>query len=174
MTNLKTYILLFLFFGLFACNSNLKTENNKKETVETKLNPQKGFSEIRKNLYMQSIMGKYWHINKIIGLDMQNTQEFILTKIDSTSKNDFIYGNKIIFNIDKTFICNYSASCGNDCFPSSTGTFKLIDENHINLFVIEFNQDGDCESKQVQLNVDIGTYYISKKSDKRIKLEKRN
>lgn len=171
MTNLKTYI---LFFGLFACNSNVKTESIIKKTVEKNLISQKELSEIRQSFYAQKVFGEYWYINKIIGNDMQNTQEFTLNKIELTSKDDFIYGNKIIFNNDNTFNSNYSAPCGNDCFPSSTGTFKIIDKKHIKIFVKEFIQVGDCENKKIELNIDLGTYYISKESNEIIKLIKSN
>lgn len=123
-------------------------------------------------IYAQDIVGKHWYINAIIGGDMQNTQAFTLSKVVLNTKNQFLYGNSIIFNDNNTFSCSYSAPCGNDCFPSSTGTFKMIDDKHIQLFVIEYDQQGDCESKHIELNKDLGIYYILNESDEIIKLVK--
>ena len=125
------------------------------------------------DLCAQKLTGELWHINKIIGRDLKNTQEYTLTKIDSTKDGDFVYGNKIIFNTNNTFNSFYSASCGNDCFPSSTGTFKMVDKAEIQLFVEEFVQEGDCEHKKMELNIDLGVYCISIESDKVIMLNKR-
>lgn len=123
------------------------------------------------NSYSQNIFGEYWRVNEIIGQDNENTQEYILHKIDKNNKYS-LYGTKIIFNPDNSFTCDYSAKCGNDCFPSSFGTYKIIDNKHINLFVKVFEQSGDCDSKKNRLNLDMGKYFISQKSDKVVKLIK--
>ncbi|MBS7229581.1 hypothetical protein KHA90_00970 [Flavobacterium psychroterrae] len=123
------------------------------------------------NSYSQNIFEEYWHISEVIGQDTENTKEYILYKIDKNDKYS-LYGTKIIFNSNNSFICNYSAKCGNDCFPSSVGTYKIIDNKHINLFVKQFKQSGDCESKKSISNLEMGKYFLSQKSDKIIKLIK--
>ncbi|MBJ2123193.1 hypothetical protein [Flavobacterium sp. IB48] len=126
------------------------------------------------NIYSQNLLNEHWNISEIIGQDTTNTGEFTLHWNDKTDKYYSIYGMKIIFKKDNSFVCSYSAKCGNDCFPSSIGMFKMIDRKHISLFVKEFQQSGDCDSKNIKLNLSLGNYYISKKSDKIIKLIKSN
>ncbi|MCX8745160.1 hypothetical protein J3U68_07040 [Snodgrassella sp. B3882] len=79
-----------------------------------------------------------WRTNKVI--NAQST-EFYLTNPEDNKKNT-IYGNFIIFQKDGTFASKYYARCGNDCFPSSRGTFKKIDDNHIHLRINSFKQHG--------------------------------
>ncbi|AWK04002.1 hypothetical protein HYN56_07060 [Flavobacterium crocinum] len=126
------------------------------------------------SIYSQNLLNEYWNISEIIGQDTINTGEFTLQRKDKTDQYYSRYGMKIIFNKDNSLACNYSAPCGNDCFPSSIGTYKMIDQKHINLFVKEFQQFGDCESKNIKLDLNLGNYYISKQSDKTIKLIKSN
>ncbi|MET3020971.1 hypothetical protein [Flavobacterium hydatis] len=124
------------------------------------------------NMHSQNIFGEKWNISEIIGQDTKYTQEYTLSKIDQSDNNYVMQGTKISFDKDNTFNCLYSARCGNDCFPSSVGTYKIIDNKHINLFVKEFRQTGFCEHKKIALNLNLGQYYISQKSDTIIKLIK--
>lgn len=124
------------------------------------------------NMHSQNIFGGKWNISEIIGQDTKYTQEYTLSKIDQSDKNYVMHGTKISFDKDNTFNCTYSARCGNDCFPSSVGTYKIIDNKHIDLFVKEFSQTGFCEHKKIALNLNLGQYYISQKSDTIIKLIK--
>lgn len=101
----------------------------------------------------QNIVGEYWHINEVIGSDTENIQEFTLYKIDKKDKYYAMYGTRIIFNNENSFNCNYSAKCGNDCFSSSFGTYKMTDTQHIDLYVKAFSQVGDCKSINKVLNL---------------------
>ncbi|WP_131474491.1 hypothetical protein [Flavobacterium sp. KMS] len=123
------------------------------------------------NMHSQNIIGEYWRISEIIGQDTNYTQEFVLQKMDKDDKPYSMYGNRIFFDKNNTFKCSYSATCGNDCFPSSVGTYKLIDNKHIEIDINEFSQTGDCEQKKIALNLKL-RYYISQKTDKIIKLIK--
>lgn len=123
------------------------------------------------SVYSQDLIGKYWSVSEIIGKDTINTGEYTLIKKDTTKRNYSVGGWNMVFKEDK-FSSFYTAECGNDCFPRSIGTFKMIDNDHINLFVEEFEQSGQCEYKKMQLNLDLGNYYISKQSDSIIKLIK--
>ena len=80
----------------------------------------------------------FWRSNQVI--NAQST-EFYLTHPEDKEKNT-LYGNSIIFQKDGTFVSQYRADCGNDCFPSSKGTFKKIDDNHIHLRINSFEQHG--------------------------------
>ena len=153
-----------LFLSFFLILSSCKQKQSPVDTI--------AMEESKENIYAQDIVGKNWRINKIIGQDLKNAQEFILTRIDTNNNDNFIYGNSIMFDKDNSFNAMYAADCGNDCFPSSTGTFKLIGEKHIRLFIKEFRQDGDCENKQLELNTDLGIYSISKETDQTIKFIK--
>ena len=66
----------------------------------------------------------------------------------------------------------YFAPCGNDCFPSITGTFELIAPSYVRLNALTFSQSGDCEKKNEKLDNDTAVYYIYKLSDKKIFLVK--
>ena len=57
----------------------------------------------------------------------------------------------------------YFAPCGNDCFSSITGTFKLIAPSYVR---------GDCKKKNEKLHNDTADYYIYIVSNKKIFLVK--
>lgn len=123
------------------------------------------------DIQAQDLTKYSWHINKIIGISGDTFEEYELTKIeDSTDRFD--YGNSIHFKEDKTFSCHYSAPCGNDCFPSSTGTYKFIDDNHIEITLLEFKQQGFCETLHKKWNTIIGTFKIESQSETTLTLKK--
>ena len=66
----------------------------------------------------------------------------------------------------------YFAPCGNDCFSSITGTFKLIAPSYVRLNALKFEQRGFCEKKNETLHNDTADYYIYKVSNKKIFLVK--
>ena len=66
----------------------------------------------------------------------------------------------------------YFAPCGNDCFSSITGTFKLIAPSYVRLNALTFERTGDCKHKNEKLHNDTADYYIYKVSDKKIFLVK--
>ena len=108
----------------------------------------------------------FWRSNQVI--NAQST-EFYLTHPKNKEKNtiygDLIIfrGNILIFNTDGTFASKYYAPCGNDCFPSSKGTFKKIDDNHIHLRINSFKQDGlksGCPTIDDHTQRDLGIFQI--------------
>ena len=101
----------------------------------------------------------FWRSNQVI--NAQST-EFYLTHPKNKEKNT-IYGDFIIFQKDGTFVSQYRADCGNDCFPSSKGTFKKIDDNHIHLRINSFKQHGQtrgCPSIDDHTHRDLGIFHI--------------
>ena len=116
---------------------------------------------------------KLWHISEIIGYDIENNHEFILSKIDTADRYS-MYGVSIKFNVNNTYEDTYSAPCGNDCFPSSKGNYILKDENHILVKAKEFHQSGDCETKSILYDLYYVTYYIFQTSDGNLRLIKSN
>ena len=101
----------------------------------------------------------FWRSNQVI--NAQST-EFYLTHAEDKEKNT-LYGNSIIFQKDGTFVSQYRADCGNDCFPSSKGTFKKIDDNHIHLRINSFEQHGEiriCPPIDDHTQRDLGIFKI--------------
>mgnify|MGYP000135281048 CR=1 FL=1 len=119
--------------------------------------------------FAQDLVNDHWGIDKIIGQNLNDTDSYILTQVD-INKNP--YGNHIDFKKNGTFSCYYSAPCGNDCFSLSTGTYEIVDKEHLKLFIEEYKQFGFCKSETLKLNHDLGIYFAVKISDTEIKLER--
>ena len=82
------------------------------------------------------------------------------------------YATEFKKNDKNQYISYYFAPCGNDCFPSITGTFELIAPSYVRLNALTFEQTGDCKHKNEKLHNDTADYYIYKVSDKKIFLVK--
>ena len=111
------------------------------------------------HLQAQSIIGE-WGINSLI-LNPE-TKEYILSP---TVPNRFQYGNNIKINADGTFLSYYTAPCGNDCFTTTTGKYKRINETHIQFFLEKITRHGDC-SGDSEPNLNLGLYSIHFDKDK--------
>lgn len=109
--------------------------------------------------YAQSDIIGRWRINTLVGLTEVN--EYRLTRSDEFH----IYGNSIVFDFyDQRFISHYSATCGNDCFTSNQGSYKLIDQNHISFFLKQVDIYGDCEMQLHHPNKELGVFFIVRDS----------
>lgn len=128
------------------------------------------------NSYSQNIFEEHWRISDVVGNNIESTQEYILNKIEDKNEYGLYYGTTIIFNPDNTFNCLVGVPCGNDCTPYSSGTYKNIDKKHIELFVEKSSYRGDCRHWDIdsKCNLQLGKYYIYKKSDQIVKLIKSN
>ena len=82
------------------------------------------------------------------------------------------YATEFKKNDKNQYISYYFAPCGNDCFSSITGTFKLIAPSYVRLNALTFEQTGDCKHKNEKLHNDTADYYIYKVSNKKIFLVK--
>ena len=82
------------------------------------------------------------------------------------------YATEFKKNDKNQYISYYFAPCGNDCFPSVSGTFQLIAPSYVRLNALTFEQTGDCKHKNEKLHNDTADYYIYKVSDKKIFLVK--
>lgn len=120
-------------------------------------------------LHSQNPLEGKWIINGLLGNFKNDDNElFILTK-------DGPYGGySVTFNkkAKDDYFSTYSAECGNDCFPSISGTYVVIDSKHILLVAKTFEQRGYCEKKKISLKNDAANYYIYKVSPKKIFLVK--
>lgn len=98
-----------------------------------------------------------WRISELVS--DAGTKKYSLTP---QSKNTYEnYGNNIVFNADQTFISGYSAECGNDCFTTTKGKYKIVDENYICFYLTEISRSGDCTGNSLP-NKDLGLYYYYK------------
>jgi hypothetical protein len=101
-----------------------------------------------------AIQGNWTISQLIVGKD---ADEYTLTS--QTKERTFQYGNHISLQPDGTFVCGYSAPCGNDCFTTSVGKYKLINTDYICLFLEKSTQNGDCHSNS-DPNEDLGLFRI--------------
>ena len=122
------------------------------------------------SIYAQNPLKGEWITNTLLG----NFKEEDCNLFELTKDEDEVSGIATVFeknnkNQNKSF---YFAPCGNDCFPSITGTFELIAPSYVRLNALTFEQYGDCEKKNETLHNDTAVYYIYKVSDKKIFLVK--
>jgi hypothetical protein len=116
----------------------------------------KGFGVVTHNSSITDLQGK-WRISELITSD--ETKEYSLYPKNPDGYN---YGNNISLNADQTFVSGYSAPCGNDCFTTTMGKYKIIDKNYICFYLEKINRSGDCSGNS-QPHEDLGLYYYYKK-----------
>jgi len=122
------------------------------------------------SLHAQNPLKGEWITNSLLGkFKEEDSNLFELTKDE-----DEIAGFATVFekNDKNQYKSFYFAPCGNDCFPSIIGTFKLIAPSYVRLNALKFEQRGFCEKKNETLHNDTADYYIYKVSDKKIFLVK--
>ncbi len=98
----------------------------------------------------ESILG-LWKIDYLVNLlynQLEDHEEYNLFSVNQPDENGhmFDWGNWIKFNEDETFNSYYTAPCGNDCFPSVYGRFKLLDGDRVLLHVDSIIVGGFCKS----------------------------
>ena len=122
------------------------------------------------SIYAQNPLKGEWITNSLLGkFKEEDCNLFELTKDE-----DEVSGIATVFekNNKNQYKSSYFAPCGNDCFPSITGTFELIAPSYVRLNALKFEQRGFCENKNETLHNDTADYYIYKVSDKKIFLVK--
>ena len=118
------------------------------------------------SIYAQNPLKGEWITTSLLGNFKEEYQNLlVLTREGSES---FGYATVFEKNDKNQYKSFYFAPCGNDCFPSITGTFELIAPSYVRLNALTFEQDGDCEKKNKTLHNDTAVYYIYKVSDKKI------
>ena len=122
------------------------------------------------SVYAQNPLKGEWITNTLLG----NFKEEDCNLFELTKDEDEVSGIATVFekNNKNQYKSSYFAPCGNDCFPSITGTFELIAPSYVRLNALTFEQYGDCEKKNETLHNDTAVYYIYKVSDKKIFLVK--
>ena len=122
------------------------------------------------SMYAQNPLKGEWITNSLLGkFKEKDSNLFELTKDE-----DEVSGIATEFekNDKNQYRSYYFAPCGNDCFSSITGTFKLIAPSYVRLNALPFEQYGNCKKKNETLHNDTADYYIYKVSDKKIFLVK--
>ena len=122
------------------------------------------------SVYAQNLLKGEWITNSLLGkFKEKDSNLFELTKDE-----DEISGIATEFekNDKNQYRSYYFAPCGNDCFSSITGTFKLIAPSYVRLNALTFERTGDCKHKNETLHNDTADYYIYKVSNKKIFLVK--
>lgn len=99
-----------------------------------------------------------WKIDYLIGMSDEN--EYDITNRINYEENQFLYGNSIVFSADSVFDCSYSAPCGNDCFPHTSGRYTVIDDTHIRLHLDRIEVHGMCKGRDERPNIDLGKFLV--------------
>lgn len=112
----------------------------------------------------ENILG-LWKIDYLVNLlynHPEDHEEYNLFPVNQADENGYIYewGNWVAFNEDETFNSYYTAPCGNDCFPSVYGRFKLLEGDRVLLHVDSIIISGFCKSEQFYPKKDIGIFKI--------------
>ena len=118
------------------------------------------------SMYAQNPLKGKWITSSLLGnLKAESQNLLVLTR---EGRESFGFATVFEKNDKNQYKSFYFAPCGNDCFPSITGTFELIAPSYVRLNALTFEQDGDCEKKNKTLHNDTADYYIYKVSDKKI------
>ena len=122
------------------------------------------------SLHAQNLLEGEWITSSLLAkFKEEDSNLFELTK-DKDER--FGYATEFKKNDKNQYISYYFAPCGNDCFPSVSGTFQLIAPSYVRLNALTFEQTGDCKHKNETLHNDTADYYIYKVSNKKIFLVK--
>ena len=122
------------------------------------------------SLHAQNPLKGEWITSSLLGDFKEEYQNLLVL----TQREDERVGYATEFekNDKNQYRSYYFAPCGNDCFSSITGTFKLIAPSYVRLNALTFERTGDCKHKNEKLHNDTADYYIYKVSDKKIFLVK--
>ena len=122
------------------------------------------------SMYAQNPLKGEWITASLLGNFKEEYQNLLV--LTREGRESFSYATVFEKNDKSQYKSFYFAPCGNDCFPSITGTFELIAPSYVRLNALTFSQSGDCEKKNKMLHNDTAVYYIYKLSDKKIFLVK--
>ena len=122
------------------------------------------------SIYAQNPLKGEWITNSLLRDFKEGYQNLLVL----TKDKDEIARFATVFKKDNKneYISFYFAPCGNDCFPSVSGTFQLIAPSYVRLNALKFEQRGFCKNKDEMLHNDTADYYIYKVSNKKIFLVK--
>ena len=122
------------------------------------------------SLHAQNPLKGEWITSSLLRDFKEGYQNLLV--LTQRERESFGYATEFKKNDKNQYISYYFAPCGNDCFPSITGTFQLIAPSYVRLNALTFEQTGDCKHKNETLHNDTADYYIYKVSNKKIFLVK--
>ena len=122
------------------------------------------------SIYAQNPLKGKWITNSLLRDFKEGYQNLLV--LTQRERERFGYATEFEKNDKNQYRSYYFAPCGNDCFPSITGTFQLIAPSYVRLNALTFEQTGDCKHKNETLHNDTADYYIYKVSNKKIFLVK--
>ncbi|WP_174688425.1 hypothetical protein [Capnocytophaga sp. oral taxon 878] len=122
------------------------------------------------SMYAQNPLKGEWITASLLGNFKEEYQNLLV--LTREGRESFGYATVFEKNDKNQYRSYYFAPCGNDCFPSITGTFELIAPSYVRLNALTFEQTGDCKHKNEKLHNDTADYYIYKVSNKKIFLVK--
>ena len=122
------------------------------------------------SLHAQNPLKGEWITSSLLRDFKEGYQNLLV--LTQRERESFGYATEFKKDNKNEYISFYFAPCGNDCFPSITGTFQLIAPSYVRLNALTFEQTGDCKHKNEKLHNDTADYYIYKVSDKKIFLVK--
>ena len=122
------------------------------------------------SLHAQNPLKGEWITSSLLRDFKEGYQNLLV--LTQRERESFGYATEFKKDNKNEYISFYFAPCGNDCFPSITGTFQLIAPSYVRLNALTFEQTGDCKHKNETLHNDTADYYIYKVSNKKIFLVK--
>lgn len=123
------------------------------------------FTQSKSNLEASSFeLVKTWQINSPAFLHF-STESYTL------NSKKFGFGHFIEFKENGTFEAYYRASCGNDCFTKSKGSYTLKNDT-LEIFVLSAEQTGFCLDAISYKNKKMGSFKIIKKTNDIFSLKK--
>lgn len=122
------------------------------------------------SLHAQNPLKGEWITSSLLRDFKEGYQNLLV--LTQRERESFGYATEFKKNDKNQYISYYFAPCGNDCFPSVSGTFQLIAPSYVRLNALTFEQTGDCKHKNETLHNDTADYYIYKVSNKKIFLVK--
>lgn len=92
----------------------------------------------------------------------QNQSDFLLSYVQPPSA-DFMsrFGTFVDFG-ENTFHTRYVAQCGNDCFTSVSGSYKLLGNNQVEFFIEKIGRRGTCAQQDEIIKETIGIFEMAK------------
>ena len=105
--------------------------------------------------FAQSDISNFWvygdgtrGISNVIN-DKDDSYVIYKDEIEDSDISSPRHGPILFLNTDGTFFSTTTSECGNDCFYHSSGTFKKIDETHIQLQIKESGQSDLCPGGRI-------------------------
>lgn len=142
-----------ILFLTTRCHS---TQKNATPITENQIRNKFTFSQV------QSFFNYTWSISSPAFFHKdQKTYKLQTQKTDKRPA----FGHFVTFKKDGTFSGYYTAPCGNDCFTSIDGHYKINDFSNLEIFVKNAEQKGYCNNPIHFSNKKRGTFKLTKQSD---------